>query len=455
MTKQKRKYILYIALLLIFSSVAVYFVLKDDAESIWESLINAKWYYILLGFGLTAISYFLNALLLTLLTRIYKKDYKVRQGLAIYLIGCFFSGITPSSTGGQFGQAYTYNKQKVKVTNAASILFMAFIIHQIMAIVFSIITFLSKFNAMTKMTASFQFWGINFNIIALSLVGFVINFFILFILFVCAFSKKLHFGLVHGTFNLLGKLHFMKKDKVELRKKNMDEKVATFRIELKRLLTNWKVLSITSLLSLIDIIVRSFYPYVMCLAIGVPNIASKWFDAVCLTNFTNLITMMIPLPGAAGGAELVFQFMFQQFIGSGQQYVSTVNLLWRLYSFYINVIVGAIVFIFYRGSSKESVMDLEIQSMSSIVVLTLTQEINIELEKFKEVDENKKRKKYRPKLLDDEENNQVEEINAEKNKNVNNKEDVVEHFSKVKEDLMEQLEKNENEFKNENIGEQE
>ncbi len=216
--------------------------------------------------------------------------------------------------------------------------------------------------------------------------------------------------------------------------KNMDAKVATFRVELKRLLTNWKVLLISVLIVFVDMGLKSSFPYLMGKAVRAP-MQGTFFDGICMTNFTNLITMMIPIPGAAGGAELVFQFMFKNFMGGGSQYVGSINLLWRVFSFYINVILGAFIFIFYHESPKENVMELEITPMSNIVVLSLTQEINYSLKEFRDevkkarkdnVNEGKKRTKYRPKLLDEE--------------------DVEQRFLNVKEELKAQLENNEKEM---------
>ncbi len=434
MTKQTRKYIIYIIILIIFSSVAIYFTFKDNASAIWNTILNAKIEFLLIAVGCSVVSYLLNGLLLLLLTRIYNKNYHFGQSIANYMIGQFFSGITPSSSGGQFAQAYTFSKQNVKVTNAASILFMAFIIHQIVAILFSAVTFSFKFHDMMQMTSSFKLWGMSFNIIALSLLGFAINLFVLLGLFFFAFSKKLHYVCVHGGVNFLKKIHIFSEEKSQKLKHNIDAKVATFRVELKRLLTNWHVLLFSLVIVLLDMIVRSCYPYLMGLAIGAP-MKGNLFDGICMTNFTNLITMMIPIPGAAGGAELVFQFMFDSFMGGAQEYVSSINLLWRFFSFYINVFLGAVVFIFYRGSPKKDVIEADIKSMSDIIVLSLTQEINIGLQQF---NEERKRKKYRPKVLSE------DEIAID---------DVEQHFLEIKKELQSQLDKNEKQFENDSKGE--
>ena len=75
MSKQTKKYILYISLLVIFSALAGYFVLKDDAEAIVNTIASSDIKYLLLGFVLVMASYSLNGLFLVTLTRIYNKKY--------------------------------------------------------------------------------------------------------------------------------------------------------------------------------------------------------------------------------------------------------------------------------------------------------------------------------------------------------------------------------------------
>ncbi len=439
MTKQTRKYILYIFLLLAFSAVAVFFVVKDDAEKIFNSIITANPLYLIIGLELILLSLVINGLLLTFLTRIYNKSYKVGQGIANHMIGVFFSGITPSSSGGQFVQAYTFSKQNITITSAASILFMAFIVRQCVAILFSGITFPLRFNEIMNASESFNILGFDLKLVYISLIGFIVNGFVLLGMFFMAFSKKLHYVVVHGIINFLRKLHIFSKEKAEKKKKDIDVKVATFRAELKNLLTNWKILLITLFLAFLDTLVTSSYPFVMALAINAPieHNLTGFIDSVCMSNFVGLISMMVPIPGAAGGAEIIFQLMFKTFVSSDISYVSSINLLWRTYSFYIPVLLGAFVFIFYRGSPKKEALVSDNSVMSIINVLSLTEEINIGLEAQRKFEEEHKikrkvRKKYRPRLIEE----QVSDLTPEYV-------DVEAHITELKKELQNNLTQNE------------
>ena len=126
------------------------------------------------------------------------------------MIGVFFSGITPSNSGGQFAQAYTFSKQNIKITNAASILFMHFILYQIVLVLFGGAVMIFKFNEMRGLTEVIPIFGINFDIISLAFVGFAINTLVIVGLFFLAFSSKFHNFLIKYGIGLLAKLHIVK-----------------------------------------------------------------------------------------------------------------------------------------------------------------------------------------------------------------------------------------------------
>ena len=80
--------------------------------------------------AMIVVYYGIKALNLLLYARLYTKKYKYHQAIANQLIGVFYSDITPGSSGGQFAQIYTFKKQGLPISTAASILVMAFIVYQ-------------------------------------------------------------------------------------------------------------------------------------------------------------------------------------------------------------------------------------------------------------------------------------------------------------------------------------
>jgi hypothetical protein len=273
------------------------------------------------------------------------------------MIGVFFSDITPSNSGGQFVQAYTFSKQGIKVTNAASILFMHFIIYQCVLVLYSAVVFIFKFNDMRAFTKSIEIFGLNFDMISLSLIGFGISALVIVGLFLIAFSKKLHSFVIKYGIGIGAKLHLVKnKDDKIIR---LNAKVETFRVELKRLSQNIGVLISTSLLFLIKLILSNSIPFFIAQAMGLEfassNVFYNFINTTSMTTLISSITQMVPIPGASGGAELVFQYMFGGtfFPNALSSDISALILIWRGITFYLGLLLGFIVFISYHESPKK------------------------------------------------------------------------------------------------------
>ena len=72
--------------------------------------------------------------------------------------------------------------------------------------------------------------------------------------------------------------------------------------------------------------------------------------AIISTASVMLITSIIPIPGATMGAEFSFIIFFSSYI-TGHQ-AKSMMLLWRFITYYIGLIIGAIVFAFAYKEKK-------------------------------------------------------------------------------------------------------
>ncbi len=410
MTKQQRKYLINIALLIAVTALALFFVLKDDPTAIFEAIAKADYRYLILAGALMLVSFAIDGLILTILARLYNRKYKYYKGFCNGMIGTFFNGITPSSSGGQFVQAFTFSKQGIKITNAASILFMQFIVHQIVIVLYGILTFAFKFSEMSAISGTFNLFGFEFNVIGLSILGFVINALVIVGLFSLAFSKKIHKLIVNSGVNLLAKMKIIKDP--EQKRIDINTKVETFRIEFKRLSSNIKILLVVIALKFVQLTILYSIPFVMGMALEI-NMTHNLFEGISLASFVSMVTSMVPIPGASGGAELVFTVMFRQFFDGTIPTVNAVNLLWRGFTFYFGLFLGAIVFFSYHESPKQEAYRANTRTMLELEIINLAE--------YRKNKTNEKEVKIEP-IRED----QIED-----------------HFKKLKEDLKDQLHENE------------
>ena len=162
---KKQKYALNLLLILALTGFALWFALKDNFQQVLKciSQMNLISLGVILLWGVlfTAVWGFVYYVL----GRKYTEHYTPFKGILVAFIGSFFSGITPSSTGGQFVQAYIMKKQGIKVSDGASLLWADFIIYQTTMMIYVSVLFLLRFAYYSAQSA----W---FNII---LLGYVIN----------------------------------------------------------------------------------------------------------------------------------------------------------------------------------------------------------------------------------------------------------------------------------------
>lgn len=390
--KQTKKYILNISVMVIVSIITIFFMLKDDPSKVINSLANCNVLYLLLAIVIMLSFYLVEAIILTVLARMYKRNYKYSKGFLNCMIGAFFSGITPSNSGGQFAQAYTFSKQGVKITNAASILLMHFIVYQTVSVLFSMLVLIFKFDEMRAYTQVIKIFGINFEILSLAVLGFVINASVILVLFFAAFSKKLHHFITTTGVKIMYKFHFIKD--MDQKALELNAKFESFRIELKRLMQNGWILIATCLLFLIKLLLLNIIPYFVALSLGVKFRSDDTFlnilNTTSMSLFSTTITGMVPIPGASGGAELVFKMLFDNFFYADGSQINAIILIWRSITYYLGLIIGFIIFMLYHEAPKKDYMHGNSKTLLQLRIVTLDSENKTlkMVEDDEEIDEN-------------------------------------------------------------------
>ena len=141
-----KKNLFNFSLIIIFTVLVLYFALKDQFETVTNLILNMNpiWLFIILIWG---IGYgCVVGWILMVFGKKYRKDYSLLQGIGTAFVGIFFSGITPSATGGQFAQSYIFHKQGIKFSDGASILWADFIVYQTTMMLYVTILFFLRYH---------------------------------------------------------------------------------------------------------------------------------------------------------------------------------------------------------------------------------------------------------------------------------------------------------------------
>ena len=112
--KTNKKYIINLLVLVIITIGTLILLLKDDFNEVVDTVLRADLWYIFLIIMAMVIYYLIEGLALTIFAKLYRRSFKFYKGVLNGMIGTFFSGITPSASGGQFAQAYAFKNRELK-----------------------------------------------------------------------------------------------------------------------------------------------------------------------------------------------------------------------------------------------------------------------------------------------------------------------------------------------------
>ena len=375
-TKSTVKYILNISLVLIATGLAIFFAIKDDAKEIWHTLITANVSYLLIVVGVMAGCILVRSFLYFCFAHLFTRKYHFHQAIAVDQIGQFYNAITPGASGGQIMQAYTYKKQGVQVSSAVSILAMYSIVYQVILITFGTISFIVKYDFITKLgyiptTITISGVPINLPIWPLTIVGFILNVGVIGIVFLMGYWHGFHNFVMGPVVSFLGRIKLLKNP--DQTRENLRIQVENFKIEFRRLSTNIPFLLLVIISFVVYMNLKFCIPFFVGKALGNQSPSASFLDCIFLSNYHQMITGLIPIPGSAGVSEFVFYNLFMN-EGSAESLKSgffcvfdaegvpdaaatrtlcrSALLIWRSTTFVIPILIGGIVAAFYRSSPK-------------------------------------------------------------------------------------------------------
>lgn len=354
--KKNKKYTINIAIIIFvaFSFTAYTLLTDDNLGLVLNAFSEANLWIIGIIFLIMTIVILVESTILFILARLYTTRYTLRKGIGNYFIGSFFSHITPSSSGGQFAQAYTFKQQGIELANAASILVMHFLLYQIAQVFFGALALIFRFETFSSTALPITIGTFSFSIIDISLVGFAINFLIIFGILILAKSKFIHNVVISSMVSFLGFLKIIKKPKTV--NENLKIQIENFGIELRRLQSNTAVTVVLLVLFFIRMTLTNALPYFSAMAIPSIDLSNtNIFDSIFMTAYLNVIVNFAPLPGAVGFSEFFFSYLFQGLFGGYSQTIAP-QLIWRGVTFYFTLIIGSLVVLFYRFGKRHDVL---------------------------------------------------------------------------------------------------
>jgi len=315
--------------------LVLWLVLKDNFSEVVNLLQHAKVSWVILVLVLVLAGHSLAGLILMVLTRFNQKDYSLFQGIVNALIASFFHGVTPSASGGQLAQIYVFRKQGVKLSEAASILWMDFIVYQATMIVMMLVFLILRFH--------YFFYHFS-SLFVVVIFAFFVNSMILVGLWAIVRFRKAHHWLTTTGINLGVRLRLIK-DKEKILDE-INQQMNRFALEINHLQSHRRMIIICVLLNACRLMLHYSIPYFSALALNIPVSSAMILDILALSSYVSMMNAFIPLPGASGGTEATFVLMFSTLFGSSL--ATGCMILWRFATYYMIMLIGGLTFVLFK-----------------------------------------------------------------------------------------------------------
>lgn len=318
-------------ILIILTIGVFYYLIKDNYQDIFNSIIHANILFLFVALLLYVIYTVLQAIPFYNFSKMH--NYKVSFPFYIYLIVAtnFFNGITPLATGGQPLQVYAMHKKNISTVDASNIVIENFILFQFSAVLFGLISLI--------INSIFHLFNVNPILNNLTIIGFILNFFLLIFVIAVSFNKTFIQNVINFFLNIFYKIKLIKdiqksKDKW---KNTCNEFYENFQILLK----NKNILFKNVLILLIAFFFYYSIPLAIIYALGIESNINLVITII-ISSYVFLASSYLPVPGATGGMEYAFLGYFSNYIIGYK--LNSLLIIWRFITYYLPLIVGGIVF---------------------------------------------------------------------------------------------------------------
>lgn len=336
-----------ILIIVIFIGLAIYMISVDGIDNIIYLLQNVNYFWVIGGLLCLFGVWLCESITLHIPLKQMYPDNRFSTSIKVSMIGQLFNNITPFSSGGQPMQAYELTKTGKRVSDSLSALAMKFIITQIALITFTIGVVIFKFDFFINIFKDFL-WVV--------ILGFAINIIAIIFVILMGINENIVIKIASPFIKLLGKFHIGKwrifKD-VDNTLLKFKDSVKNFHNQFLEMKAHKKMVLKIFIISFIQSLLYYSITYMVYRAFG--NSGTSFFEIITVQSFLLLIMTFIPTPGSGLGAEGGFLLLFNSIFINGTINMSI--LFWRIYTFYLPIIVGALFLIptSYKKKSNNKV----------------------------------------------------------------------------------------------------
>lgn len=325
-----KKNLLAIITIAISIGVLLYFLFTTDGITALGHLASSlRWEWLLVTLGAMVGGWLLETYVLGVFCKHLYPEWKFSQSFHIAMTGLLYSALTPFATGGQPMQMYSMSKMGVDTGKAGSIVAMKTLVYQAIMVIYAMVMVVFRLGYFQQNVSNFSF---------VTVIGLVTNG--SFILGVTLFmlSEKATDRFLRFLLRNLYRVHLCRHPVAKYKK--IHGQMEMFHDSAKTMGTSFKVYLKSGFFTIVQITLAGLIPYFIYRSFNLPlNMDATIFTMLAAQTFVTMVSAFIPLPGSSGGAEGSFYLFFGTFFGPT---IIPAILLWRLVTYYANILFGCL-----------------------------------------------------------------------------------------------------------------
>lgn len=327
----------FILIAVIFVGLFVYMLAVDGLDNIISLLHSVDYRWVFAGVLCLILYWIFEAITLHIPLKKVFPNQTFKNSFKISMIGQLFNNITPFSSGGQPMQAYELSKYGRRVSDSLSAMMIKFIVVQTALVVFSLVVVICQFNFFATLMKDFL-W--------IAIIGFSVNIFAIVLAILAGVKKRAITIITNPIIKFLGKIRIIKHPEEVIEK--LDKSIDNFGAQFKIMHSEKKMVLKLFIVALFQCLAYYSITYMVYRAFG--NSGISFWQIIPAQAFLLLIMTFIPTPGSGIGAEGGFLLLFNSIFKQGTINMSI--LFWRLYTFYLPVIIGSLFLIPTKKKEK-------------------------------------------------------------------------------------------------------
>lgn len=352
-SKKVRKFLLYLVFIGFSAGVIIATAVNEfsNSENAAElATVQLNWWFLipatLCFVGMILLEYWKYALMIlrSCAPGSFTKKEAFKLGFETVMIGRYYDRITPAAVGGQPAQILNLRKTgKIPAGLTTAIPIFSMISGQITFIIIAIPCFIAG-----------TFMGVSPVLMTTAWIGLLFYAFWPIMVVGTAVSVKFTAKIINFFVKILAAFRIVKDKQAAIKK--VEDEVEDYAKNVKLIAKSREVMIKVMTMSFFSNVLITLVPFFVLIAFG-GNI--NFFECFILSMAIQSAVYYVPTPGNSGVAEGTFYIVFSR-LSTG--YVFWAMLVWRLFSYYIYIIVGPLIYLAMHIEKKRKVREKEVKN---------------------------------------------------------------------------------------------